>query len=105
MDKKIEEKEEEKSVFMAKTERSGTNCVFYGLQCIPSSPQKKMMMKKKKKKENNIYLSRVPVQLGASRWRVYSRMRDGDVNDGPLKIMNNKYTHERTDGRTRACIV
>ena len=59
-----------------------------------------MMMKKKKKKENNIYLSRVPVQLGASRWRVYSRMRDGDVSDVPLKIMNNKYTHLRT----RACI-
>lgn len=49
MDKKIEEKEEEQSVFMVKTERSGKNCVSYGLHCIPSSPQKKMMMKKKKK--------------------------------------------------------
>lgn len=84
MDKKIEE-EEEKSVFMVKTERSGTNCVSYGFQCIPSSPQKKMMKKKKKKKGNNIYLSRVPVRLGASRRRLYRRMRDGDVSDGSLE--------------------
>ena len=53
MDKKIEEKEEEKSVFMAKTERSGTNCVSYGLQCIPSSPQKKDDDEEEEEKERN----------------------------------------------------
>ena len=29
MDKKIEEKEEEQSVFMVKTERSGKNCLLW----------------------------------------------------------------------------